>query len=288
MKQIARRYCWWPTLDAETGKVGSRCSSCTAVAADPLREYQPWPIPKDPWERVHIDYAGPFWGQMWLVCIDPLSKFPYVSPMSKTTTRATVLALQTIFAIEGLPRTIVSDNAPQLVASSFQDFCKMNGIEHITTAPFHPASNGVAERFVRTFKDAMKKEAKTGTCKTEALKRFLVTYRTTPDLSTGMSPAEVLHGRQPRTLLALMLPSDLPKADPRSRRTLSGGKGREFVEGQIVMAKNFAAGDRWLRGTVVKRLGSMLYQVTTAKGLLRRHQNQLRHIAPNLGREEMK
>uniref|UniRef100_A0A5S6R6E2 RNA-directed DNA polymerase n=1 Tax=Trichuris muris TaxID=70415 RepID=A0A5S6R6E2_TRIMR len=53
MKQIARRYCWWPKLDAEISKVGSHCASCAVVAADPRREYQPWPTPKDPWERVH-------------------------------------------------------------------------------------------------------------------------------------------------------------------------------------------------------------------------------------------
>ncbi|KFD64802.1 hypothetical protein M514_23014 [Trichuris suis] len=96
MKQIARRYCWWPNLDEEISKVGSRCISCATVAADPPRKYQSWPTPNGPWERLHIDYAGPFWNQMWLICIDPLSKFPYVAPMSKTTTEATVRALQTI------------------------------------------------------------------------------------------------------------------------------------------------------------------------------------------------
>uniref|UniRef100_A0A5S6QK83 RNA-directed DNA polymerase n=1 Tax=Trichuris muris TaxID=70415 RepID=A0A5S6QK83_TRIMR len=86
MKQLARRYCWWPKLDARISEVVSSCASCTALAAALPREYQPWPIPDGPWERIHIDYAGPFWGQMWLICIDPFSKFPYVAAMSKTTT----------------------------------------------------------------------------------------------------------------------------------------------------------------------------------------------------------
>jgi len=47
---------------------------------------------------------------------------------------------------------VVSDNGPQLTADTFEEFCKQHGIKHITTAPFHPASNGLAERFVQMFK----------------------------------------------------------------------------------------------------------------------------------------
>ncbi|KAK2578334.1 hypothetical protein KPH14_001330 [Odynerus spinipes] len=42
----------------------------------------------------------------------------------------------------------------------FAQFLKANGIRHKTTAPFHPATNGQAERFVQTVKLALRKKFK--------------------------------------------------------------------------------------------------------------------------------
>ena len=51
---------------------------------------------------------------------------------------------------------LVSDNGPQFTARHFTNFVNANGIRHIRTAPCHPASNGEIQRFVQTFKQAMK------------------------------------------------------------------------------------------------------------------------------------
>ena len=57
----------------------------------------------------------------------------------------------------GLPHTIVSDNGTQFTATEFQEFCQRGGIRHTTVAPYHPSSNGLAERAVRVVKDGLKK-----------------------------------------------------------------------------------------------------------------------------------
>ena len=53
------------------------------------------------------------------------------------------------FATHGLHKTIVSDNRPCSMSSEYEQFVKCNGIRHLKTAPYHPASNGHAERASR-------------------------------------------------------------------------------------------------------------------------------------------
>ena len=52
---------------------------------------------------------------------------------------------------------VVADNASIFTSEKFKLFTKQNGIPHVTSAPCHPASNGLAERGVQTFKGIMKK-----------------------------------------------------------------------------------------------------------------------------------
>ncbi len=54
---------------------------------------------------------------------------------------------------------MVTDNGPQFVAEDSRSLSDENGIQHIRVAPYHPRSNGMAERFVQTFKASIKKMA---------------------------------------------------------------------------------------------------------------------------------
>ena len=94
---------------------------------------------------------------MFLVIIDAHSKWMEVIPVSNATTAVTVEKLLSVFTIHGLPHTIVSDNGSVFTSSEFAEFVKQNGIEHILTSPYHPASNGLAERSVQTFKNGLKR-----------------------------------------------------------------------------------------------------------------------------------
>ena len=60
--------------------------------------------------------------------------------------------LRQMFAAYGLPDQIVSDNGPQFISDDFTMFTKRNGMKHIRSAPYHPASNGLAERCVQSLK----------------------------------------------------------------------------------------------------------------------------------------
>ena len=76
----------------------------------------------------------------------------------------------------------------------------------MVVAPYHPSSNGLAERAVKTVKEGIKKMAEGSLL--DKLSRFLFHYRVTPQSTTGKAPAELMMGgRQLRSRLALVKPS---------------------------------------------------------------------------------
>ena len=76
--------------------------------------------------------------------------------MSQTTTQRTIMEVRQLFAAYGLPQQIVTDNGPLFTSEDFSEFLCLNGVEHIRVSPYHPSSNELAERSVKTFKGAMK------------------------------------------------------------------------------------------------------------------------------------
>jgi len=179
---------WWPGITQDIEQTVHQCEECQKnhreESATPLH---PLEVTAGPWQRLHIDFAGPFQGRMWLILVDLFSKWPEVVPMHSTTATRTIEELRLIFSRFGLPDQIISDNGPQFVSEEFREFVKSNGIHHVRVALYHPKSNGQAERFVQTFKAAMKKMASKGGDVNQKLSNFLLTYRKTPQ-STTMQP----------------------------------------------------------------------------------------------------
>ena len=207
MKNLARCYLWSPGLDDCIEAKVKSCGVCQLHWASPAAApFHPWEWLEKPWSRIHIDHAGPFMGQLFLIVIDVYSKWIEVYPTCSTSATATVELIGSAFATHGLPDMLVSDNGTGFVSKEFGHFMAKNGILHVKTAPRHPSSNGLLERSVRTFKDGMKKLAGSeGTVNTK-LSRFLLAYRSTPQTTTGITPAELLFIRRLRTRLDLITP----------------------------------------------------------------------------------
>ena len=101
---------------------------------------------------------------------------------------------------------LVLDNGPQFCSEEFATFLKANGVRHIRCAPYHPASNGLVERFMRTFKQALKARESSGLPLQHCLASILFGYWTTPHATTGCSLSVLFLGRELRTHLDLLRP----------------------------------------------------------------------------------
>ena len=158
MKALARGVVWWPGMDVELESKVKTCGACQANRKSPPQApLHPWEWPSKPWSRLHIDFAGPFLGRTFLIVVDAHSKWLEVTPVSSTSSQQVVRVLRNLFSTHGLPDVIVSDNGTAFTSVEFETFMKRNGIRHVRCAPYHPSSNGLAERAVQTFKEAMKK-----------------------------------------------------------------------------------------------------------------------------------
>ena len=290
MKAIARSHVWWPSLDTAIEEQVRSCSPCQLAQREPAKApLSPWEHPARPWQRLHIDYAE-LDGQSFFLLVDAYSKWPEIVPMTKTTS-ATITALRHIFSMHGLPEAIVSDNGPQFTSGEFSTFLAENGIRHIRSSPFHPASNGAAERLVQSFKSAMKKNA-TSQSIAHKVAAFLLLYRSTPHATTARSPSELLMSRSLRTRMDLLHPQLRQNVERQQDRQRSSHDQHArvcapFTVGQPVLARDYrpTSKSKWQPATVTEILGPLTYrvQLTNVDAALtwKRHQDQLLARTPS-------
>ena len=88
------------------------CGGCQETANNPARApLHQWDYPALPWQRLHIDFAGPVYGKMLMVIIDAHSKWREVFVMDDTTAEGRISTLCSLFARLGVPDQIVPDNS---------------------------------------------------------------------------------------------------------------------------------------------------------------------------------
>ncbi|CAH8614326.1 unnamed protein product [Dicrocoelium dendriticum] len=285
MKALARSYVYWPLMDKQLEEIARRCQKCADVLkAPPKAELCSWPIATKPWCRIHVDFAGPINGRSFLIIVDSYSKWPEVFLMDNTTTNATISKLRQAFSRFGCPETMVTDNGSQFTSAAFKEFCKQCAVQHVRSPPFHPQSNGQAERFVDTFKRALQKSKGEGRIE-EVVDRFLFLYRSTPNPQApdGVSPAQVMMNRKLRMPFDAIRPGSESSVGERNRRMEQefnrrhGAKKRSFTLGQKVLVRDYRDGHaKWTPGRVISKRGNVMYDVKVGAQVWPRHANQLR------------
>ena len=102
----------WKRIDEELDETTKHCLACQEQARHPSKTYATWSWPTGPWQWLHIEFAGPFLGQMFLIVVDAYSKYLDVIPMSTATSSGTIKALRRLFATFWLPLQIMGLNLP--------------------------------------------------------------------------------------------------------------------------------------------------------------------------------
>lgn len=280
MKGMARSFVYWPRIDADIEMIARDCGTCASVANKPRKcEDHHWEYPKGPWERVHMDYAGPFEGMMLLIITNAYSKWLEVKVTKSMTAAATIALVDEVFADYGVPAMVVTDNGTNFSSEEFNQFLTYVGVKyHKYTAPFHPATNGQAERSVQSVKNALKAMGTTNHSLRKNLNEFIRQYKNAPHSTTGVSPAQLFLGRQLRTRLDLVRPDDISEKL----------KAKQYIEGKDKPCRQFKVGDdvyflsghqggsKWLRGCIKKRLGHIHYEIQYQNKSVKRHIEQIR------------
>ena len=130
------------------------------------------------------------WEKKHLIVADYFSKFPYMFSVASVHHFKTITHLRELFAAEGIPTVIMSDNRPPFNREEFRQFAHDLDFIHTTSSPHFHQSNGFIKVMVKKVKNAYKKMD--GSPNAQA--RALLQLCDTPITADLLSPAEILHG----------------------------------------------------------------------------------------------
>ena len=186
----------------------------------------------------------------FLVVVDYFSKFLIVRKIPNSTSSAIIKELDSIFSEYGKPYLFCSDNGPCYTSEEFRIFIDEWKIEHRTSSPHYPQSNGLAESMVKVSKHLIDKPTLQGL----EWNRLLLDYRCTPISSSIPSPAEILFRRKFHS--ELMLPSQVINPRISSQREMIARKEGKFHP--ILMTSNnmilYEAGQHvWIQDPASKK-----------------------------------
>ncbi|KAL1454662.1 hypothetical protein WDU94_010876 [Cyamophila willieti] len=270
----AQQLFYWINLNKDVESFINKCMVCQenrpAKPNETLLHHEQSYLP---FETLALDILL-LYGKFYLVLVDAKSKWPEIKMLNKAPdTAVTIKLLEEIFSFHGYPEFMVSDNATIFKNDAFRNYCKNRGIFQIFSAPGHPATNGLAERYVQILKSKLTKM--TESSPVESLQQIQQIFRATP-LSCGKTPAELYLHRNLRIRLDAIKPTQSPpRTVPRQ------GNIRTLNVGDRVIARVYQNNKpAWEYGLVLSKIGSMHYSIQLDNGyIFKRHIDQLKFVS---------
>ena len=208
LNRIMARF-YWPGIRAEVRRWCASCPECQLVnpPAIPRAPLRPLPLVEVPFDRVGMDIIGPLERsaqgyRFVLVLIDYATRYPEAIPLRNISVRSVAQALFHVISRVGIPKEILTDQGTNFMSRTIKELYGLLKVKAIRTSVYHPATDGLCERFNRTLKSMIRKfvleDARNWH---QWLDPLLFAVREVPQASTGFSPFELLYGRRPRGVL---------------------------------------------------------------------------------------
>ncbi|XP_063970109.1 uncharacterized protein LOC135157653 [Lytechinus pictus] len=205
---------FWPGLQADVSRFCQSCDICRRTISKgrvPRVPLGKMPIIDVPFKRIAVDLIGPIQpitsrkNRYILTVVDCATRYLEAVALPNIETTTVAEALVQIFSRVGVPQEILSDQGTQFTSDLMKDIGKLLSIKQMMTTPYHPACNGLVERFNGTLKKILRR-----TCSDRPsdwdryLAPILFAYREAPHASMGFSPFELLYGRTVRGPLMIL------------------------------------------------------------------------------------
>ena len=286
-RERARTCVWWPGLNKEIQQKIEMCNFCQETKPSQRREpLKPTPLPARPWQKVSADLFE-LNNKQYIVVMDYYSRYIELAYLPKITSNEVIYKLKNIFARWGIAEELVSDNGRQFTSQAFRSFSEKYGFKQTLTSPYFPQANGAAESAVKIAKRILRQDD---------IFAALLAYRATPNTATGVSPAQLIMGRQIRTSVPVLPQNLKPKwpnlKEVRQRDEKAKMNNRDNYDKHHA-AKNLPElkiGDKvrikldneklWsVPGKVIKAFPeTRSYKVQTAKGIYIRNRRHLQLV----------
>lgn len=202
---------YWPRMRQSVELYVASCAQCQAhksLSAAPAGHLQPVTPPSSPFEQIGIDLVGPFprssKGNRWIVvCADHLTRYCETAALpSATAGQVSSFLLHSIILRHGPPRVIISDRGRQFTADVVEQLLRMCGSELRHSTPYHPQTNGLVERTIRTLVNMLSMYVASNHKNWDDVLPFVTyAFNTSQHETTGYSPFFLLYVRPPRYTL---------------------------------------------------------------------------------------
>ena len=223
---------YWPGFHNDVENFCKSCEICLTnkVVPRPRKPLKPIDVQPIPFHMVGIDIVGPLkttkHGNRYILSvIDYYTKYAEAEALPNQLAETVVRALETIFARHGMPSIIITDQGTNFESHLFSSMCKLFGIEKRRTTPYHPQTDGLCERFNSILKSLLRMRVNSEKDDwDEQLPSVLLSYRIAKQETTGVSPFELMYGREPR------LPVDVRGEGDEEERKPVGGPAQYLKE----------------------------------------------------------